>query len=132
VSNQAEDRTVYEVVGGRGFFVDLVDGFYDGVSVDPLLRPMYPENLTESRRHLAGFLSQYWGGPADYSKERGHPRLRMRHAPFIITEAERDAWLHHMLASLETVTAARATPPEPAARIRTYLTDVADFLINAR
>ena len=132
MSNQAADRTVYDEVGGLPFFVDLVDGFYDGVSADPLLRPMYPADLTDSRRHLAGFLAQYWGGPPDYSIERGHPRLRMRHAAFVITEAERDAWLRHMLTSLDAVTTARATPAEPAARIRTYLTDVADFLVNTR
>jgi hemoglobin len=124
--------TVYEVVGGQPFFVDLVDGFYDGVATDPLLRPLYPEDLTESKRHLTGFLAQYWGGPSAYSDERGHPRLRMRHAPFVIGEAERDAWLRAMVSSLDAVAAARATPVEAVARIRAYLVDVADFLVNAR
>ena len=126
------DGNVYDAVGGSPFFVDLVDGFYSGVSADPLLRPLYPEDLTEPRRHLAGFLMQYWGGPSTYSDERGHPRLRMRHAPFSIGEAERDAWLRHMLGSLEAVAAARSTPVHVVARIRTYLTDVADFLVNTR
>jgi hemoglobin len=124
--------TVYDEVGGQQFFVDLVEGFYAGVNTDPVLRPMYPEDLTEPRRHLAGFLTQYWGGPTTYSDERGHPRLRMRHAPFVIGEAERDAWLRHMLASLDAVTAGRGTPGEATARIRSYLTDVADFLVNTR
>lgn len=132
MSDAASAGTVYEAVGGWPFFVDLVDGFYDGVSADPLLRPMYPDDLTDSRRHLAAFLAQYWGGPTTYSDQRGHPRLRMRHAPFVIGEAERDAWLHHMLASLDEVTTTRHTPAEPAARIRTYLTDVAQFLVNDR
>ena len=132
VSNGGLDGSVYDAVGGRDFFDDLVDGFYAGVSTDLLLRPMYPEDLTESRRHLSGFLAQYWGGPSTYSDERGHPRLRMRHAPFAIGEAERDAWLHHMLASLDAVAASRGTPVEAVARIRAYLTDVADFLVNAR
>lgn len=132
MSDEVLGGSVYDAVGGRTFFVDLVDGFYAGVSADPLLRPMYPEDLTESRRHLAGFLSQYWGGPSAYSDERGHPRLRLRHAPFAIGEAERDAWLRHMLASLDTVAGARGTHPETVARIRAYLTDVADFLVNAR
>lgn len=132
MSDQASAATVYEAVGGWPFFVDLVDGFYAGVSTDPLLRPMYPDDLTDSRRHLAAFLAQYWGGPSTYSQERGHPRLRMRHAPFVIGEAERDAWLRHMLASLDAVTHSRGTPTEAAARIRTYLTDVAEFLVNAR
>jgi hemoglobin len=132
VSDQGFDGSVYQAVGGREFFVDLVDGFYAGVSADALLRPLYPEDLTESRRHLTGFLTQYWGGPSTYSDERGHPRLRMRHAPFAIGDAERDAWLRHMLASLDAVVADRGTPGEAVARIRAYLTDVAEFLVNTR
>jgi len=132
VSDEGYDGTVYDAVGGRPFFVDLVDGFYTGVSTDPLLRPLYPEDLTDSRRHLAGFLTQYWGGPSTYSDERGHPRLRMRHAPFAIGEPERDAWLRHMLGSLDAVTATHGAPPEAVALIRAYLTDVADFLVNTR
>ena len=97
----AEGTTVHEAVGGDPFFVTLVDRFYDGVRADPLLLPMYPDDLAESRRTLTGFLIQYWGGSTAYSDERGHPRLRMRHAPFVIGEAERDAWLKHMHAALE-------------------------------
>ncbi|MGH9152955.1 MAG: globin [Acidimicrobiales bacterium] len=126
------EGTVYEAVGGRAFFADLVDGFYAGVETDPLLRSLYPEDLTDPRRHLTGFLAQYWGGPSAYSDERGHPRLRMRHAPFSIGDAERDAWLRHMLGSLDAVAAARKTPEDAVARIRAYLADVADFLVNAR
>lgn len=132
MSDQVSGGNVYDAVGGLPFFVDLVDGFYAGVDVDPLLRPLYPKDLTESRRHLAGFLTQYWGGPGTYSAERGHPRLRMRHAPFVIGEAERDAWLGHMLGSLDAVATTRGTPVEAVARIRAYLTDVADFLVNVR
>ena len=132
VSDEGFDSTVYDAVGGGPFFVDLVDGFYAEVTADLLLRPLYPEDLTDSRRHLAGFLAQYWGGPSTYSDERGHPRLRMRHAPFAIGDAERDAWLRHMLGSLDAVAAARGTPVDAVARIRAYLTDVADFLVNAR
>jgi hemoglobin len=132
MSSQGSEGSVYDAVGGQSFFVELVDGFYDGVSTDPLLRPMYPEDLSDARRHLAGFLTQYWGGPSTYSDERGHPRLRMRHAPFVIGEAERDAWLHHMLGSLDVVATTRGTPVEAVARIRAYLTDVADFLVNSR
>jgi hemoglobin len=126
------DGSVYAAVGGREFFVDLVDGFYAGVSADLLLRPLYPDDLTDSRRHLAGFLMQYWGGPSTYGDERGHPRPRLRHAPFPIGVAERDAWLRHMLGSLDAVAATRAPPAEAVARIRAYLTDVADFLVNTR
>ncbi|HJR26313.1 MAG TPA: globin [Acidimicrobiales bacterium] len=130
--SDGEGSSVYEAVGGGDFFVDLVAGFYAGVAADPLLRPLYPDDLTDSERHLAGFLQQYWGGPTSYSDERGHPRLRMRHAPFVIGEAERDAWLGHMLGALDRVVAARSTPPEAAERIRAHLVDVADFLVNAR
>ena len=99
----AEPTTVHELVGGDAFFVDLVDRFYAGVAEDPVLRPMYPDDLGESRRLLAAFLAQYWGGPPAYSEERGHPRLRMRHVPFPVDIAARDAWLHHMLAALDSL-----------------------------
>jgi hemoglobin len=89
-------QTVYDQVGGQAFFDRLVERFYAGVESDPVLRPMYPADLAESRRTLAGFLAQYWGGPPDYSAERGHPRLRMRHVPFTIGQVERDRWLTHM------------------------------------
>jgi hemoglobin len=132
VIDEEPGPTVYDAVGGRPFFVDLVDGFYAGVSTDLLLRPMYPEDLAEPRRHLVGFLIQYWGGPSTYSAERGHPRLRMRHSPFSIGTTERDAWLRHMLGSLDAVTAVRGTPVGVEVRLRAYLTDVADFLVNTR
>jgi len=92
--------TLYERVGGEAFFVELVDRFYDGVAGDPLLRPMYPADLADSRRHLTLFLMQYWGGPTTYGDERGHPRLRRRHAPHVIDDVARDRWLTHMRAAL--------------------------------
>lgn len=95
-----EAVNIYEAVGGHEWFVALIDRFYDAVETDLLLRPMYPDDLTESREHMVKFLSQYWGGPTTYSEERGHPRLRMRHAPFVITNAERDAWFGHMVAAV--------------------------------
>lgn len=102
-SGSVDDVTVYERLGGLPFFEALVDRFYDGVEHDDVLRPLYPEDLGPSRRHLALFLAQYWGGPETYVEERGHPRLRMRHAPFAIGPAERDRWLHHMRAALTGV-----------------------------
>ena len=87
---------MYERVGGAPWFEALTVRFYDAVAEDPVLRPLYPDDLTEGREHLCGFLIQYWGGPTDYSDQRGHPRLRMRHAPFAIGEAERNAWFRHM------------------------------------
>jgi len=93
--------TLFERVGGEPFFVELVERFYEGVEPDELLRPMYPEDLEPGKAHLALFLIQYWGGPSTYQETRGHPRLRMRHAPFVITKRARDAWLTHMTAAIE-------------------------------
>jgi hemoglobin len=93
--------TFFDQVGGHEFFERLVTNFYAEVEKDKLLRPMYPEDLSESKRHFEMFLEQYWGGPKTYSQERGHPRLRMRHAPFRITRAARDAWLAAMATALE-------------------------------
>jgi hemoglobin len=118
--------TVYEAVGGEPFFVALVNDFYDRVAGDDLLRPLYPDDLTESRRHTALFLVQYWGGPAIYSAERGHPRLRMRHAPFPIGMAERDAWLGHMVASVE----ASGAPPEARRLLAEYFEHASRAMVN--
>ena len=126
-SNEPRPVTVYEVVGGMDFFTALVDRFYDRVATDPLLEPMYPEDLTEARRHTALFLGQYWGGPTTYSDERGHPRLRMRHAPFVIGQAERDAWLAHMLASLFEV----EVHPEARQMMADYFEQASTAMINS-
>lgn len=93
---------MYERAGGEEWFRALVDRFYAGVADDPVLRPMYPDDLTEPKQHLTLFLIQFWGGPQTYSDERGHPRLRMRHFPFRVDEAARDAWLTHMLAAVRS------------------------------
>jgi len=122
--------TLSERVGGEPFFVDLVNRFYLGVAGDPLLRPMYPDDLNESSRHLALFLLQYWGGPGTYSEERGHPRLRMRHVPFVIGPAERDAWLRHMLAALLELEASSRITTADALEFREYLEMAANSLIN--
>ncbi len=94
--------SIYEAVGGRPYFERLIDVFYDGIESDALLRPMYPEDLTESRLNMVEFLGQYWGGPTTYSDRKGHPRLRMRHAHFPVDEAARTAWLAHMRAAIDT------------------------------
>jgi hemoglobin len=94
---------LYEQVGGDPFFIQLVDSFYDVVELDATLRPMYPEDLSESRRHLTLFLIQYWGGPRTYQQERGHPRLRMRHVPFRVTKEASSAWLAAMATALANV-----------------------------
>jgi len=88
------EQTFYQRAGGEKTFSDLVSHFYALVAVNPILRPMYPDNdLHGAAQRLQMFLSQYWGGPTTYSDQRGHPRLRMRHAPFHISKVEHDAWL---------------------------------------
>ena len=96
--------TFYDAVGGEETFRRLVHHFYAGVAEDPLLRPLYPEpDLAGAEERLRMFLVQYWGGPRTYQEQRGHPRLRMRHAPFAIGIAERDAWLRHMRAAVDSL-----------------------------
>ena len=103
-----EQVTPYERFGGHEFFTALVHDFYVGVAQDPVLRPLYPEeDLTGAEDRLRMFLEQYWGGPHTYSEQRGHPRLRMRHAPYRIGFIERDAWLrcmHTAVASIDSET----------------------------
>jgi hemoglobin len=114
----ADTGTVYEAAGGMAFFERLVDRFYEGVAADPPLLALYPEpeDLSSARRHLTLFLVQYWGGPATYSEERGHPRLRLRHMRFPIGPTERDRWLHHMTAAVDAVTAELPPPDDRAVR----------------
>ncbi len=89
---------MFERIGGEPFFAELVDHFYESVEQDPDLLALYPDpsDLTEARWRLTHFLIQYFGGPTTYSDQRGHPRLRLRHAPFAIDEAMRDRWLTAM------------------------------------
>ena len=117
---------MYERVGGEAFFTSLVDRFYEGVASDPVLRPLYPEDLQAPKEHLRLFLVQYWGGPRTYEERRGHPRLRMRHAPFAIGLAERDAWLRLMLAALSDA----GIGEEDEAQMAEYFRAAATQLIN--
>jgi hemoglobin len=95
---------VFEAAGGEDTFKVLVERFYARVADDPLLRPLYPEeDLSSATERLTLFLIQYWGGPPTYNERRGHPRLRMRHQPFAIGQAERDAWLGHMTVAVESL-----------------------------
>ena len=95
---------VYQAAGGEETFRLLVGRFYARVALDPVLRPLYPdEDLANATEHLTLFLIQYWGGPPTYNETRGHPRLRMRHQPFAIGQVERDAWLGHMKAVVESL-----------------------------
>jgi len=100
---------VYEAAGGEATFRLLVSRFYSGVAADALLRPLYPEeDLASATERLTLFLIQYWGGPSTYNEQRGHPRLRMRHQPFAIGQAERNAWLGHMTTAVESLELAPA------------------------
>lgn len=124
--------SVFESVGGATFFTDLVERFYRRVAGDPLLRPLYPDDLTDSIRHMDLFLQQYWGGPGTYSDERGHPRLRQRHLPFVIGEPERDAWFRHMAAALDELVVEHGIDPAVEKQMLDYFAHAADFMVNAR
>ena len=119
--------TFFAAVGGAETFRRLVDRFYAGVASDPLLRPLYPEqDLGPAAERLRMFLIQYWGGPTTYSEQRGHPRLRMRHAPFPIGTLERDAWLRHMRDALDEL----QLPPAYDRVLWDYLFTAADSMRN--
>lgn len=120
------EHTIYEHVGGDTPFRRLVDAFYAGVENEPLLRHMYPADLTASKEHMFLFLTQYFGAPPRYNALRGHPRLRMRHMPFSIGPAERDAWLNHMLHAIDVA----EFPEEVKPAMREYFERAATFLIN--
>jgi len=117
----------YAAIGGHETFVALVDEFYRGVADDPVLRPMYPEqDLGPAAERLTLFLEQYWGGPTTYSDERGHPRLRMRHAPFKVNPDARDRWLRHMRAAVDSLDLA----PMHQAELWDYLERAAHSMLN--
>src|SRR3954453_5479262 len=120
--------TVFEAVGGMPFFEALVDRFYEGVAADPDLLAVYPEpdDLSGARHRLTLFLAQYWGGPDTYGRERGHPRLRMRHAPFAVGPDARDRWLAHMREALDALD----PPPELRGRFEEYFAFAAESMRN--
>jgi hemoglobin len=127
VTTPAQTPSFYDQVGGEPTFRKLVDEFYAGVATDPLLRPLYPEeDLGPAADRFRLFLIQYWGGPNTYSATRGHPRLRMRHAPFRVGPAERDAWLHHMRHAVDTL----SLPAEQEAELWNYFARSAYFMVN--
>jgi hemoglobin len=118
----------YDQVGGHETFRKLVHEFYAGVAGDPELRALYPEDdLGPAELRLRMFLEQYWDGPPTYSEERGHPRLRMRHHPFKITPTQRDRWLGHMMAAVETLELA----PVNDLILRDYLERAAQSMVNS-
>lgn len=122
------EPTFYDRVGGRETFAKLAHEFYRGVADDPPLRAMYPEeDLGPAEERLRLFLEQYWGGPKTYGETRGHPRLRMRHAPFEVTPTQATRWVTHMSNAVDTL----GLSPEDDAELRAYLVRAAQFMINA-
>ena len=117
---------LYERVGGTAFFLELVDRFYTYVENEPLIRHLYPEDLDPGKKHLAYFLAQYWGGPPQYSDERGHPRLRNRHMRFSIGKRERDAWVGHMT----NATKSMEITSEDTKSLIEYFENTANLLMN--
>jgi hemoglobin len=123
--------TPYDQMGGAPFFETLVHRFYQGVAQDPVLTAMYPEDdLGPAERRLLLFLEQYWGGPTTYSDERGHPRLRMRHAPYAIDEDARDRWLDCMRGALDTAMAEHGLDPALEQELWRYLVGAALAMQN--
>ena len=120
-------RSFYDEVGGHETFVRLTDAFYAGVAGDEVLRPMYPEaDLDAAKVRLRMFLEQYWGGPTTYSEQRGHPRLRMRHAPFKVNPDARDRWLTHMRGAVDSL----GLPPAQHGLLWDYLERAAHSMLN--
>lgn len=120
------ETPLYDRVGGQPWFDALVERFYATVADDPVLRPMYPDDLTDAKAHLAGFLAQYFGGPPTYSEQRGHPRLRARHMPFAIGIPERDAWFGAMQGAVRS----SGLGPDDEAAVLEYFDRSATWMIN--
>ena len=119
--------SLYEQMGGRKTFENLVSHFYALVATDPVLRPMYPDDdFNGAAERLLMFLEQYWGGPNTYSQLRGHPRLRMRHAQFKIGEKERDVWLSHMKSAVDSL----EMDNEMREQLWSYLVMAANSMVN--
>ena len=125
-------QTFYDAVGGTETFRAIVSRFYELVADDEVLRPMYPEqDLGPAEDRLRMFLEQYWGGPHTYSEQRGHPRLRMRHAPYKVGPIERDAWLrcmHTAVASIDSAT----LDDEHRRELLGYLEMAAQHMVNSQ
>jgi len=120
------DTQVYALIGEEGF-TRLIAAFYRRVATDDILRPLYPEqDLADAEQRLRDFVIQRFGGPMIYSEKRGHPRLRMRHAPFAIDQRGRDRWVELMEQAL-----AEANLPEQAMPpLRKFFHEAATFMIN--
>lgn len=121
-----EQPNIAGQVGGVAAFRELVDDFYTRVEDDPPLRALYPDDLEPGKTHLALFLAQYFGAGNVYSSERGHPRLRMRHAPFRVTHDLALRWATHMTAAVR----ARQWSSDATAAVLAYVRDATPMMIN--
>jgi hemoglobin len=127
LTGEAVGGNFYELIGGKATFAKLTSKFYEGVAVDDILKPMYPEeDLAPAAERLQLFLEQYWGGPTTYQEQRGHPRLRMRHMPYKINPEARDRWLKHMRAAVDSLELA----PLHEAELWAYLDRAATAMLN--
>lgn len=125
---ESPEETLYDAIGGHATIELIVDVFYQGVASDDVLKPMYPEDdLGPAAERLTMFLTQYWGGPTTYSDVRGHPRLRMRHVPYVVDDDARVRWLTHFRAGLD----AAKLDPEHDAQFWTYVQHAAQFMVNS-
>lgn len=126
-------ETFYDAVGGHETFARLVSAFYAGVAEDDVLRAMYPEDdLAPAAERLRMFLEQYWGGPTTYSQQRGHPRLRMRHAPYAVDHDARVRWLTHMRAAVDELVEDGTLDPGQQAVLWDYLSRAALSMVNTQ
>lgn len=122
-----DEHDVFAAVGGHDAFTALIDAFYDTVANDPVLRPMYPDDLEPGKAHLALFFAQYFGGPnAPYSTVRGHPRLRQRHVPYPIDHDAALRWANAMHQAIST----QNWPKDAADTVHAYVNRATPMLVN--
>lgn len=122
------EQSFYEAVGGAPTFAKLTQVFYQEVASDAILREMYPEeDLGPAEDRLRMFLEQYWGGPTTYSEQRGHPRLRMRHQPYVVNPDARDRWLRAMRVAVDSL----ELPPLYEDQLWDYLDRAAHAMVNS-
>jgi hemoglobin len=127
MAKQGDAETLFEVFGGRDGVAALVEEFYRRIEADPEIRPVYPEDLSPGKAKLKLFLEQWLGGPEVYSQKYGHPRLRLRHFPFVIDEKHAGLWLKHMREAMQ----ARAIPDAAIRLVFERLAPLAKHMVNA-
>jgi len=125
-----DELPIYQLLGADTITA-IVAGFYRQVPGDPILGPMYPaHDLAGAEQRLRSFLIYRFGGPPDYLRDRGHPRLRIRHAPFAVDQAARDRWMELMMRSVDEQVAAGKVTAEQRTYLERFLGDIATFLKN--